>query len=255
MTVRLSTGARNGLAQGLGFGGLFNRGTIDIYSGAQPSSADGAITGTLLGRVTANSAAKTSEVRAAGTVTVTGGSGSITAVTVGTFNIIGDDAAIPFTTSTAVTAGLLADAINRNGVYEASVVGSVVTINPRAGVGAAHNTYVVSSTGTCTCTYANMSGGVSPVNGLIFAPPVAGVIAKSTGQVWSFAGIAAGTAGWFRLIGSQADGGLLVSSAPYYPRMDGAIAVSGSDLNLSNIAILIGSPNTIDAFSFTIPAQ
>ena len=42
MTIRFSTGTRNGIAQGLGFGGLFNRGSIKIYSGAQPASGDAA---------------------------------------------------------------------------------------------------------------------------------------------------------------------------------------------------------------------
>ena len=51
MTIRLSTGARNGLAQGMGFGGMFNRGVIQIWSGTQPASADAAATGTLLATV------------------------------------------------------------------------------------------------------------------------------------------------------------------------------------------------------------
>ena len=39
------------------------------------------------------------------------------------------------------------------------------------------------------------------------------------------------------------------------PRMDGSIAVSGGDLNLSSIAIEVSAPHTIDVFQFTIPAQ
>ena len=73
MTIRLSTGLRNALAQGLGFAGVFNRGSINIYSGAQPVSADAAVTGTLLGAVTASSGALTQETQATGTITLTGG--------------------------------------------------------------------------------------------------------------------------------------------------------------------------------------
>ena len=73
MTIRLSTGLRNALAQGLGFAGAFNRCSINIYSGTQPVSADAAVTGTLLGTVTASSGALTQETRASGTVTLTGG--------------------------------------------------------------------------------------------------------------------------------------------------------------------------------------
>lgn len=256
MTLRLSTGARNGLANGMGFGGLFNRGTLEIRTGTQPVTADAAVTGTLLGTVTAASAALTKETPASGTVVITGGSTSVATLTVGTFNII-PDGAVPYNTSTAQTASDLCDAINRNGIYQASVSGSTVTLTPRPGVGAAHNGLTVTSTGSVTATYGGgtISGGVAPVNGLIWTPPSAGVISKLATQIWSFAGVAAGTAGWFRLVASAADAGALLSAAPWLARMDGSIGTSGADLNLSNIVIGIGSPVTIDTFSFTIPAQ
>jgi hypothetical protein len=255
MTVKLSTGARNAQAQSGGFSGAFNKGVIRVYSGSQPASADAPLTGTLLGNITIASGALTQETRASGTVTITGGSGTVLTVTVGTFNIIPDDATIAYTTSPSVTAGLVADAINRNGIYEATVSGAVITIKPRPGAGASHNGYVVSSTGTCTATYANISGGVAAVNALTFAPVVAGVLSKPSATVWSFVGLAVGTAGWFRLYASDADAGGAVSAAPWPNRMDGSIAVSGADLNLSNIAISVGSPNTIDTFSVTVPAS
>jgi hypothetical protein len=89
-------------------------------------------------------------------------------------------------------------------------------------------------------------------NGLVFAASAAGVSAKST-DVWSFNGIADGTAGWFRLMGNANDalGGSNTTNA----RLDGSVGTSGADLNLSNIAVVTGAPNTIDVFSFTIPAQ
>ncbi len=255
MTIRLSTGLRNALAQGLGFAGVFNRGSINIYSGTQPVSADAAVTGTLLGTVTASSGALTQETQATGTITLTGGgSGSVNTVTVGTFNII-PDGAVAFDTSLTQTAANLAAAINRNGIYTATSSGAVVTIKPRPGAGAAHNAYEVAATlTTITASYADMSGGVSPVNGLYFGEPAAGVIAKPTGQIWSFNGIAAGTAGWFRMIGSAADAGALISTAPYLYRLDGSVAVSGGDASLSNITIAVGAPNTVDVFSWSQPA-
>lgn len=53
MAIRLSTGARNSLVgtDGKGFGELFNNGVIDIYTGAQPVSADYVETGTKLVRI------------------------------------------------------------------------------------------------------------------------------------------------------------------------------------------------------------
>lgn len=253
MTLRLSTGVRNGLTQSLGLAGLFNRCSILIYSGTQPASADAAVTGTLLGIVTQSSGALTQETAATGTITITGGSTSITDVTVGGLSII-PDGAVAYNTSVSQTASDLCDAINRNGLMRASVSGAVVTIKPRPGAGATWNGEVVTSTGSVTASYANMSGGVAPVNGLYFGNPVAGVIEKPSTQTWSFSGIAAGTAGWFRVIGSEADAGALVSGAPYYPRIDGTIAVSGGDMALSNITVAVGAPNTVDTARFTMPA-
>lgn len=89
-------------------------------------------------------------------------------------------------------------------------------------------------------------------NGLEFDAPVAGVVSKVAADAWRFTGLADGTAGWFRLKGNAADNDL---ASTILPRLDGSIGVSGADLNLSNIAITTGSPNSIDTFSFTIPAQ
>lgn len=249
MTVRLSTGLRTNLAGTTGFAAVFNRGSINIYSGTQPATADSAATGTLLGVVTLNSGILAQETPATGTVTVGGVSGSITALTVGTFDII-PDCDVPYNTSAAQTATDLCEAINRNGIYSATVSGAVVTIRAPAGTGAGHNAYVVAVAGTLTCTYANISGGIAPLNGLTFAAAASGAVSKS--GVWGFSGVTSGTAGWFRVIGSAADSSLL---STVLPRLDGSIATSGADLNLSNIAVSTGAPNTIDSFIFTLPAQ
>ena len=150
MTVRLSTQLRTNLAGTTGFAATFANGVIDIYSGTQPATADAAITGTLLGRVTLNSGA--------------------------------------FTAGTAT-------------------------------------------------------------NGLTFATATGGAVSKS--GVWSFNGVEAGTAGWFRLKGNALDSNAL---STVLPRLDGSIATSGADMNLSNIVIAIGAPNTIDSFTWTQPA-
>lgn len=151
MTVRLSTQLRTNLAGTTGFAATFANGVIEVYTGTQPTTADAAVTGTLLGTVTLNSGAFTP--------------------------------------------------------------------------------------------------GVS-TNGLTFAAAATGAVSKS--GVWSFNGIATGTAGWFRLKGNAVDAGAL---STVLPRLDGSVAVSGADLNLSNIAIVVSAPNTIDTFTFTIPAQ
>lgn len=151
MTIRLSTGLRNNLVGPLGFAASFEKGVIEIYTGTQPTSADAAVSGTLLGTVTLNSGA----------------------------------------------------------------------FVPGA-----------------------------PTNGLTFAAPSAGSVSKT--GTWSFVGIAAGTAGWFRFKANAVDTGALSTTAV---RMDGSIAASGANMSLSNTAVAIGAPNTCDTFTYTQDAQ
>lgn len=258
MSVRLSTGARNGMAGRMGFAALFNKGYINVYTGAQPASADAAATGTLLGTFSASSGALTKETRATGSIQLTGGaSGSVNTVTVGGLNII-PDGAVAFNTSLNQTASDLCDAINRNGMFEATVSTDTVTIKGRPGTGV--TTAAVSSTlTTITASYVNMGSGVAgvaPVNGLILGVEASGVIAKPSSQVWSFAGVAAGTAGWARFYSSDGgDSGILLSAAPWYPRLDGTCGVGSGDFQLSTLAITVGLPVTLDTFSWTQPAS
>lgn len=258
MTIRLSTGLRNGVLEGRGIASMLNRGYINVYSGSQPLTADAAVTGTLLGTVTSGSGTLTKETRATGSVTLTtGSSGSIDTVTVGGLNII-PDGAVPYNTSLAQTASDLCDAINRNGIMEASVSSLTVTLRGRPGTGVTTAAVSGSVSTLGTPTYVAMGSGVAgaaPVNGLYLGVPASGVIAKPSTQVWSFNGIASGTAGWFRFFSSDtADAGDVLSGAPWYPRLDGAVGVSGANLNLSNIAITSLLPVTVDTFSFTMPA-
>lgn len=256
MTLRISTGVRNALTGTLGFEGVFQKGTIEIYTGTQPTTADAAATGTLLGLVTLNSAALTRETQASQTITVAGSSGSIDTVTVGTLNII-PDGAVAFSTDVDTTAANLATAINRCGLFTATSAAAVVTVKPRPGAGATYNGVAFATTVTtltATVGAGTLSGGVTAVAGLSLATPVAGTVSKPTGAVWSFNGVAAGTAGWFRFKGSVVDPNTLLTTAPWYARMDGSIAVSGADLNLSNITVAVGAPTTIDSFAATLPA-
>lgn len=253
--LRLSTGLRNALNNGLGFQGIFNKGFINVYTGSQPANADNAATGTLLGVVSSGGLAPTFEVPATGTITLaTGAAGSVNTVTVGGFNII-PDGAVPFNTSLAQTAADLCDAINRNGHFLATVSGAAVTITPRPGSGAAYNSAVVTATlTTLTATYANMSGGADSANGLLMGPSAGGVISKLPAQNWRFNGLAAGTAGWFRFIQCRGDDGL-AAVAPWQARLDGTIGVGSGDASIGNATVAVGLPNTIDVFTWTQLAQ
>lgn len=253
MTVRLSTGLANAMAQGLGFAGAFHRCYGKVFSGAQPTSADAAETGTLLGVLTKASGTLTKETRASATLTVTGTSGTLTAVTVGTLPIVSDPGEVTYTTSTTVTAALIADAINRSGVAEASSASNVVTVKPRPGFGAAWNGLALAATGI-TCTGSNFASGVASANALMFGQPSAGVIAKPSDQIWSFSGLAVGTAGWMRFYSSDtADSGALLTGAPWYSRLDGSCGVGTGDFRLSSTSITVGLPVTMDTFQWTQP--
>lgn len=101
--------------------------------------------------ITANVAA-VAEVRATGTVTITGGTANpgtnkVTSVTVNGTELLA--AAVNWTASNDATANALAIAINNNSAtsgYTATVAGSIVTIKAAVGTGATPNGYVVART-------------------------------------------------------------------------------------------------------------
>lgn len=258
MTLRYSTGVRNFI---MGHGSLkqaFQNGRIEIYTGAQPASADAAVTGTLLCTITAASAARTAEVRASGTVTLTGGaSGSVNTVTVSGVDILG--AAVPFNTSLTQTAADVAAQINRNlsnTEYVASASTGVITLKALPGTGASPNGLVVSATlTTITASYVNMAGGVAAVNGLALGAPgesTAGMVSKLVSQTWSGVNAASGIAGWYRWYGSEADAGG-VDSAGVTIREDGAVSTSAAELNLTSVSLVSGLTTTLSGWDRTLP--
>lgn len=88
--------------------------------------------------------------------------------------------------------------------------------------------------------------------GLTFDPSVAGTISKAAAETWKFLGLANGTAGWFR---HYPAGGNPANNSTTEARLDGSCGTSGADMNLTNIAIAVGVPNTVDVYQFTMPAQ
>ena len=91
----------------------------------------------------------------------------------------------------------------------------------------------------------------SPVNGLNFGDSVAGVINKSSSEIWSGVGLVNGTAGWFRFYSNARTTG----SSAVAVRFDGACATSGGQLNMSSTSIVSGATTTIDSFNVTLPAS
>ncbi|MBF0555912.1 MAG: hypothetical protein HQK96_15415 [Nitrospirae bacterium] len=101
--------------------------------------------------------------------------------------------------------------------------------------------------GTLLCTL--YSDGTSA--GLSFDDAVAGVISKAAAETWSGTAVATTTAGWFRLMATGDDG----ASSTTEERIDGAVATSGSQLNMSSTAITSGAVQTISTFTITMPSQ
>ncbi len=256
MTMRLSTGARNFLNKYGSIDRMLQQGRIEIYSGAQPATADAAVTGTLLCTITDNSATRTAEVVATGTVTLnSGAAGSVDAITVNGIAILGT--VVPFNTSLTQTAADVAAQINRfsgNVDYMATSSGAVITIIALPGTGASPNGFVVASTvTTLTKTDANMAGGVNAANGLKFDVSTAGIMTKLASQTWSGTNATSGTAGWFRQYGSEADTGAAASTNREL-RLDGAIATSGAEMNLTSTAFAVGATTTLASWSMAVPA-
>lgn len=104
------------------------------------------------------------------------------------------------------------------------------------------------ATGTLLGTVSNGGGAT----GLTFELSVGGAISKKASEDWKFAGLSDGTAGWGRFYPA---GGNPATTSATEARLDFSIASSGADVTLTNISIKTGSPNTIDSFTFTIPAQ
>lgn len=257
MALRLSDGLRNFMLARGSLKDALDNGALLIYSGAQPTDANQAVAGTLLATITLGSASRTAETSSLGTVTLnTGASGSVDTLTVNSIEIMGSST--PFNTSLTQTAADIATKINRNPknkLFIASSSGAVLTITAMPGLGTLPNGWVVASTvTTITKTDANMASGVNPANGLTFDNPVTGTFTKNPTETWSGVAGNTGTAGWFRFVSSVVDAGSLDSLAAFL-RLDGAIATSGSDLNMSSTSIVATAVQTISAFSLTEPAQ
>ena len=256
MTTRISTRLRNFVAQGGSYARAFQNGVLYVYSGSQPATADAAASGTLLCTVTLASAAHTPEVRAIGSVELTGGAaGSINTLTVDGYPVI--DAAVAFDTSLTVTAAALATAINASLSaldVSATSAGPIVTIYAPLGMGALANGLVVASAATTiTTTDANMATGTTAVNGLRYGVAASGVVAKLASQAWSGVNAATGTAGWFRLCGAEASSSA-ADTLFEHMREDGTISTSGGQLNMSSVALTLGATTTVDSWSRTFPA-
>lgn len=103
---------------------------------------------------------------------------------------------------------------------------------------------------TITLSSGAFTGG-SAANGLNFGDVASGVLSKQSDETWSGAGLANGTAGWYRVYDNSYTTGASTSAI----RFDGSVSTSGSQFNMSNTAISVGGTTTIDTVELTLPAS
>lgn len=259
MAFRVSTALRNGMLEGGSLKRLMSNCFIKVYTGSQPANADAATSGTLLVTYSLSGGTPTREVRATGSVTLNSGAGgSVTSITVNGIEIL--DTTVPYTTSLANTASLIATAINdnpKNWLFDASVSSATVTLTAKQGLGALANGWaVVTTLTTMTKTDVNIGSGVSgvtAVNGLNWGDSAAGSLTKKASETWQGTAVATGTAGWFRVEAAVSDAGTTDSTESVL-RIDGAVATSGAEFNMpGSTTITSGAVQTLSNFSIALP--
>lgn len=105
-------------------------------------------------------------------------------------------------------------------------------------------------TGTKLARISSTQGTAYTVDGLRFGTQGTGVLPLTTPS-WQGVVIAAGVAGWFRFYGTGGTNG----SSNTEIRFDGAIGISGADLNLSHTNLALDSVVTIKTVYVTQPAE
>lgn len=264
MALRSSTGTRQAVAGSYGWRQALANGRLRVYSGTQPTDADDATTGTLLATFTLSGGSYTGEVQSQVSLTLTGASGSVDTLEVGgALEILG--AAVSFDTDLTTTAAAVAAQINTyrsTPEFTATSSGAIVTIFAPIDTGAGadgltlattETTLGVSVNGGSSTTFGGTgspSAGTTAVNGLNWQVPAAGVLSKEA-TVWQATAVATGTAGYFRIEADPSDD---QGSSTAYRRLDGSIATSGADLNISSTSIAVDSVQTINTFTLTVPA-
>lgn len=137
----------------------------------------------------------------------------------------------------------------RNGILDTSPLntlldGGEIRIFSGSGPATADDT----ETGTLLVTINTVTGSGFDLHFLNTA--ASGVLSKST-NTWDGVAVATGTAGYFRYCASTSDAG---GTSTTEIRIQGAVATSGAELNMSSTSITSAATTTIDTFDITMPA-
>lgn len=107
--------------------------------------------------------------------------------------------------------------------------------------------------GTLLLEISKDSAAVTPgaaANGLNFDAIVDGVLSKNA-DTWSDAGIATGTAAWWRMY----DNGVITGASTTAKRCDGLVGTTSVALILSSLSIVAAATTTLDTANFTMPTS
>ena len=243
MTLRLSTGLRNGVLDTKAEAeNLQTSTTAFSFTAAGGSSASGS---TLVA-----SGSTLSAFRIGDNLTI---AGSANGGTNGSFEMISTTSGIvevasgSFTTEAASPQIIIAT--SKGGSYVDLFRNCVIDIYS----GSQPATADLTESGTKLVHITLASGtfvASSPANGLNFGVVAAGVLAKETGEVWSGIGLDDGTAGWFRIY----DNSYTTGASSTAIRLDGAVATSGSQFNMSSTTVVTAATTTVDSVALTQPA-
>ena len=138
----------------------------------------------------------------------------------------------------------LRDYLMETGSFKAGMDGSYLKIY--SGTAPASPDDAVPGGATLLCTV-SVSGGATGVT--LEASATAGQLLKAAGESWEGVNAATGTATWFRLA-PTADAADASTSAL---RVQGTVAQSGADLNITNTSLTSGATQTVDYFSVLMP--
>jgi hypothetical protein len=261
MAIKLSTAAVNWLAGGGSLRALVSNMCMRIYSSSAPTYADDAVVGTLLCEVTRASGALTAAtligLPQTGKLVFSEHDDTETYITNVTVDGVGPTS-YTFTVGTHSVGHTLADMCNYYAQWLMQQVPQLIAVSDGA------TTVWISSripefeftiadgggTGAGD-TYTNEVVAHTHVNTLRFAVPSAGVISKVSGDTWSGVNLADGVAGYFRLV-RWGDPGTADSSY-LYPRIQGTIAASGSDMDMPNTTLATGVTLTLTSGQLTVP--
>jgi hypothetical protein len=137
----------------------------------------------------------------------------------------------------------------RNGILDASPLRTLLNAGEiRIFSGAGPSTADDTETGTLLVTINTVTGSGFDLKFQLTA--TSGVISKQV-NTWDGVAVATGTAGYFRYCGSTSDAG---GTSTTEIRIQGAVATSGAELNMSSTSITSAATTTIDTFDITQPA-